>query len=118
MAPVVDKYLIGHSVCVKSLHGTNVLTSWSFVSGSSLDSRVIAFWERAAHWLTVSSIMSISILVVSHFGVESGTVVVIASVPVTAYLLLFDRVCFTKSSNITGINRNKYGAVQASKPKF
>ena len=33
VAPVADKYLIGHSVCVKSLHGTNVQMSRSFESG-------------------------------------------------------------------------------------
>ena len=35
MAPVADKYLIGHSVSVKSLRETNVQTSWSFESGSN-----------------------------------------------------------------------------------
>ena len=34
MAPVADKYLIGHSVCVKSLLGTNVQMSRSFESGN------------------------------------------------------------------------------------
>ena len=33
MAPVADKYLIFHSVCVKGLHETNVKTAWPFESG-------------------------------------------------------------------------------------
>ena len=36
VAPVADKYLSVHSVCVKSLHETNVHTSWSFESVSIL----------------------------------------------------------------------------------
>ena len=34
MAPVADKYLTVHSVCVKCLHETNVQTSWSSESGN------------------------------------------------------------------------------------
>ena len=34
MAPVADKYLTVHSVCVKCLHETNVQTAWPSESGN------------------------------------------------------------------------------------
>ena len=50
---------------------------------------MITFWERAAHSVN-RMFMSIYILVVSHFGLEGGTVVLISPVhghwtPLTFY---------------------------------
>ena len=41
--------------------------------------QVYTFWERAAH--SVYRMLTLYILVISHFGFEGGTLVMIASIP-------------------------------------
>ena len=46
-----------------------------------LGSRVATFWERAAHLVNRMFSLYFVILVISHFGFEGGTLVLIASAP-------------------------------------
>ena len=57
VSPVADKYLVIHSVCVKSLHETYVQTSWSFESGNILR---IHGWPLAYHRVAAQCHYSVS----------------------------------------------------------
>ena len=81
MVPIADKYLIVHSVCVKSLHETNVQTSWPFESGNNrckeAEITVFLYIPQYFHFLTplIFSELKHTVLLfwLQHFAIKPST---------------------------------------------